>query len=255
MKKIRLALCDDEHFFLEELKRNLKKYETETNYEIIIGEYASGIEFLEDISENGLPWDILFLDVDMPLKNGMDVAKEIRKTYKDVVICYVTSYGEYALQAYGTQALEYVVKPVNYEKLKFSLDRCVGQAQLIKDAKSKEKHFMEIETKSRAILLCMEEIVFIEKRRNQCVFHTKEGEKTYYMTLAQAYDKLDPDMFFYTHQGYIVNFSYVKEVKKSVVCLGRGIEVPISRTHYRKLRNMHMDKIHEIRMERQNWRI
>ncbi len=254
MKKIRLALCDDEHFFLKDMKQNLKKYEEETSYEIIVGEYCSGIQFLEDIKEKGLSWDIIFLDVDMPLKKGTEVAKEIRKNYEDVVICYITSFGEYALQAFEAEVLEYVVKPVDYQSLRHSLNRCIKQVQYIKDAKNIKKRYIEIQSKCKAALLCMDEIVYIEKRRNQCVFHMEDGEQVYYMTLSQAYDKLDPDMFFYSHQGYIVNFSHIKEVKTNAVCLGNGIEVPISRTHYKKLRKMHMDKIHKIRTERKNWR-
>ena len=250
MNKFRLALCDDEQFFIEDIKQYLKAYESETNNGIIVSEYNSGIELLKDMGDNGRNWDILFLDVDMPMMSGTEVAKEIRTKYGNVVICYITSYMEYAYQAFETEALGYLVKPVKYSDLRHMLNRCTTQVQYMKDAAEARKRYIEIKTNHNTTIVCMEEILYIEKRRNQCVFHLEDGELVCYMTLAQVYKMLNHDTFFYVHQGYIVNFPQIKEVRANVVCLGRNREVPMSRKYQTKMREMHMKKIHQIRMQR-----
>lgn len=253
MRKFRLALCDDEHFFIEDIKQYLKAYESETNNEIVVTEYYSGIELLEDIRANGLTWDILFLDVDMPQKSGTEVAKEIRRNYENAVICFITAYVEYAYQAYQTEALGYLVKPVKYSELRHLLNRSVTQVQYMKDAAEARKRYIEIKTNHNTTILCMEEILYIEKRRNQCVFHLEDGEMVCYMTLKEVYKKLDHEIFYYVHQGYIVNFEQIKEVRADVVCLGRNREVPMSRRYQSKMREMHMNKIRHIQMQRKSF--
>ena len=82
------------------------------------------------------------------------------------------------------------------------------------------------------------------------MFHLDDGELLSYMTLSEAYDMLDKASFFYVHQGYIVNFAQIREVKMKVVCLGKNREIPISRKYQPKMRQMHLDKIMRLRAEK-----
>lgn len=247
MREFKLAICDDQQYFIDDIKQYMKAYESEKKSHFTISEYHSGEELLEEISEKGMEQDILFLDVDMPGKLGIDVAKEIRKEYPDTVICFITSYSDYAYQAYDTYALGYLLKPVEYVKLRDMLNRCVTMVQYQKNAEEAKKHFIEVKTRYSTVHLDTDEILYVEKRKNQCVFHLEDGELLSYMTLKEAAQLLDAKAFLKTHQGYIVNFRHIKEVKTGSVCLGKNREVPVSRSNQEKLRDLHMDKIRKLR--------
>ncbi len=107
---------------------------------------------------------------------------------------------------------------------------------------------LKISRNNRTINL--EKVVYIEKRRNQCVFHLEDGEYICYETLSKIYERLDHDSFIYTHQGFIASFHHIKEVKRNAVCFGRGVEIPISRKYYEPVKAMHMDKIYRLRDEK-----
>ena len=69
--------------------------------------------------------------------------------------------------------------------------------------------------------------------------------------LKNVYERLDNDVFMYTHQGYIANFNYIKEVKKDVVCFGRGMEIPLSRKYHDQIKELHLDKIRRAYKEQE----
>lgn len=243
MREFKLAICDDQQCFIDDVKQYMKAYESEKKSQFTISEYHSGEELLEEIGGKGLVQDILFLDVDMPGKKGIDVAKEIRERYQNAVICFITSYENYAYQAYETYALGYLLKPVEYVKLRDMLNRCVTMVQYQKNAEEAKKHLIEVKTSNSTVFLDTDEILYVEKRKNQCVFHLEDGELLSYMTLKQVSQLLDGEVFLKVHQGYIVNFRHIKEVKADSVCLGKNREVPVSRRNQETLRNLHIDKI------------
>lgn len=250
MQQFRLAICDDEEYFIEDIRQYLKAYISETENEIIADAYTSGKTLLETLEKEAKNYDIYFLDVDMPEMRGTDLAKEIRQRYPMAVICFITSYEEYAYEAFRAEALDYLIKPVKYTELRHTLNRCAIQIQYCRDADAARKRYLEVKTNRGSTLVDMKDILYIEKRRNQCVFHLDDGELLSYMTLSEVYDLLDKDSFFYVHQGYIVNFAQIREVKMKVVCLGKNREIPISRKYQPKMRQMHLDKIMRLRAEK-----
>ena len=202
------------------------------------------------VGEKNDHFGIIFLDVEMPEINGVDIARQIRKITQDVIICFVTSFDKYAIQAYGVEALAYVVKPVAYAELKRVLSRAVVLVQYTFDYKEAEERYIEVPVSRNTRIVDVRTIQYIEKRRNQCVLHCTDAEITCYETLKKICSKLDQNIFIYVHQGYIVNFDAIKEVKENVVCLGDGVEVPLSRSHYKEVKNRHMSKIRKLLEER-----
>lgn len=249
MQQFRLAICDDEEYFIKDIRQYLKAYISETGNEILVEAYTSGKDLLDALRQGEKSYDIFLLDVDMPKIKGTDLAKELRQRYPMAVICFITSYEEYAYQAFKVEAMDYLLKPVKYPELRHTLNRCVIQIQYCRDADVAKEQYLELKANRGSMLVDIKDILYIEKRRNQCVFHMNDGELVSYMTLSEVYKKLNKDMFFYVHQGYIVNFAQIKEVKTNLVCLGKNREIPISRKYQPKIRQMHMDKIIRLRTE------
>ena len=250
MKPIRIAICDDEEFYRNELEKMISVYGNETGAEVIIDIYSEAAPLVEMIKDKEKSYEILFFDIDMPGMSGMEAAKEIRQIDKEVLVSFVTSHTTYALDAYGVEAIGYVVKPVKYADVKKLMEKAKIQIYYRVDSELADERYLEIVSARENVLIDLEKVVYIEKRRNQCIFHMTDGEQVCYETLGKIYKQLNAERFLYTHQGYIANFHYIKEVKKDVVCFGSGMEIPISRKYYEQVKKCHMDKIYRIRDER-----
>lgn len=244
-----MAICDDEDFYIEDICGYLKAYMSEEEVGLHVEKYHSGLELLDAMREHGKCFDMIFLDVNMPVLNGMDTAIEIRKFDMNVNICFITSYRQYAFDAFQVNASGYCEKPVSYVKLRSMLNKCIREIRYIKDRKMAEETYLPILYGKEPIIVPVKKIIYIEKQRNKCVLHTIDGEITGYDTLANLYQKLNHEVFFFVHQGYIVNFNHIMEVRTRAVIVTGSLEVPISRKYYKEMRERHMDKIYRLRAE------
>lgn len=243
MNYYRVAVCDDEKYYREELLSLLTTFENESGNKIEILTYSSGEELLEDWETKTI--HIIIMDVEMKEKSGIDVARDIRKKDDNVSIIFATSYENYAINAFDVSAMGYLVKPVSYVKLKKLLTKAIIAVDYKNDREVARARYIEVKVKYDKVNIEADKIQYIEKRRNVSIIHTKDNEYTSYDTLSQLYEKLDSRKFIYTHQGYLVNFDMIKEVAKTSVVLEDYIEVPISRKYYKGIRERFMNQIYK----------
>ncbi len=249
MKKISIAVCDDEEFFLDSIFSLVTACMNENRYIFEIDRYSEGEVLLESIESGEKEYDLLFLDIDMPKLSGMDVAKELRRRNCEGIICFVTSHNKYALDAYNVEALGYVIKPAQYIDVKKLVEKAVVQIFYRFDKQEAAKRFLEINTHTGRRQVSMHSILYIEKRRNQSVLHLEAGEIVCYESLKSLYERLNQSIFCYVHQGYVVNFDKIKEVLPTFIALGDGCEVPVSRKYQKALSERHMNKIYRLQEE------
>lgn len=250
MKEFQVAICDDEQFYIDDICGYLKAYMSEEDVVLHVSTYTSGLDLLKDMRENNKSFDMFFLDIDMPLYTGVDTAMEIRKEDEDVAICFVTSHRQYAFDAYQIDAIAYLEKPATYVGLKTVLNKCVVHTRYLRDRKMAEETYLEIRYQNQNEILQMKKIKYIEKERNRCIIHMVDDEVICYETLASIYERLDKSSFFYTHQGYIVNFNHILQVFQNKIYVTGGFDIPVSRKYYKELADMHRDKINRIRKEK-----
>ncbi len=203
------AICDDEEIHIDNICRYLAAYESESGNTLVIERYSSAKVLLEKLKSKEKQYDILFLDVDMPDMQGTDAAMEIRKFDTSTIICFITSYENYAYQAFKVDAVGYLVKPVQYKEFKRMADKCIVQLQYERDKETAEKRYFRIRTERSETVILTQTIMYIEKKRNKCMFHLSDREVTSYDTLSHVYEQLDHKQFYYAHQGNIVNFDYI----------------------------------------------
>ncbi len=113
-----IAIVDDDSSYRERLRSYCTQYQKDHNSNCIITEYSSGDDFLNASNS----FDVLFLDIEMEGINGLDTAREIRRTNQDLIIIFVTNLAQYALDGYEVNAADYLLKPITYPdfNLKFS---------------------------------------------------------------------------------------------------------------------------------------
>lgn len=244
MKRMLIAVCDDEDFFLEEIYNLVIAAANENGLDVKVDKY-SDIELLsEQIISKKMEYDLLFLDIDMPKMSGLDAAYQLTQKGYDGIFCFVTSMIQYALEAFGVEAIGYLVKPAQYVSVKRMLEKAMIQIRYTYDRKEADKRYINITYRNEKITVDTENILYLEKRRNQCVIHLEDRELVCYEPLKELYARMDRNKFCYAHQGFIVNFDKIIDVLPTVIVLGEGREIPVSRKYQPGLRERHMRKIY-----------
>lgn len=250
MRSIQIAVCDDEEYYCNELEKLVSTYGNEFETELMIEIYENALQLLNAIQEQGKNYDLIFFDVEMPGMSGIEAARQIYQLKTGALFCFVTSHTSHALTAFEVEAIDYIVKPIKYLDVKRIMKKAKVQIYYQIDEEEAKKKYLEIISDSKTVSVELSKVIYIEKRKNQCVFHLTDGEQICYESLGKIYKQLDTNDFVYTHQGYIVNFPYIKEVSREKICLGNGTEIPVSRKYYTEVKERHMNKIFFIRDQR-----
>ena len=211
---MRIAICDDEKNIRELIKGKIANQYPNAN--IIF--YNSGEELL--LSDN--PIDILFLDIQMQGKNGMETARELRKKDKKIIIIFVTAAEEYVFQAFDVGAFHYIVKPINNTKFTEVLHRAIEEwnAKQPTNQEPEEKYLM-INNGGVHIKVTIDDIVYAEVFNRKVVIHKLNETIEYYGKMADL-EALAGDSFFRPHRAYLINFKYVEKYDATTIYLEKG---------------------------------
>lgn len=153
---------------------------------------------------HGRTADIILLDIDMPGMNGIEVAGHIRRMDLSIPIVFITAYDNFALRAFQVYANDYILKPMNVERLRKSLHRLA--------ALRKKDRIIKLNYHHTILQLKEKEVIFIEKYQHNCYVHTIHNVYEVSMNLKEFEEVLDMNVFCRTHNGYIVNKDLIKQV-------------------------------------------
>lgn len=218
---IRTLIIDDVRLARDRIKRCLSG-----DAEIeIVGECDNGEKAVADI--RSLAPDLVFLDVQMPALDGFGVLEALRNERTPAVI-FVTAYNEYAIKAFEVNALDYLLKPVDCERLGKAVERAKSRLAVstreddfdtrlravLEDIKSGSKFVKRLTIKltGRTILLPVDEIDWIETYGNYLKVHTGRESHLIRMTMQSLETKLDPEKFIRVHRSVMVNVEKIKEI-------------------------------------------
>ncbi len=205
---IRTIIVDDEYPTRQELASilgNIRDVE-------IVAECSIGQEALEYLESNTA--DIIFLDIEMPLINGLEIAKIIRSTIPNPPqIVFSTGYGQFAVQAFDLQAFDYVLKPYTPERILVTIMRYRNLKKQTQSAKPKDSFKLPIWHNEKMILLNPEtEISLVRAELQKIIISTDKGEFEINTPLKDIEQKLRNHGFLRTHKSYIVNISKIREI-------------------------------------------
>ena len=211
---MRIAICDDEKNIRELIANKVAKQYQDAN--IIF--YNSGEELL--LSDEHI--DILFLDIQMQGKNGMETARELRKKDKKIIIIFVTAVEEYVFQAFDVGAFHYIVKPINDTKFTEVLHRAIEEwnAKQPTNQEPEEKYLM-INNGGVHIKVTIDDIVYAEVFNRKVVIHKLNETIEYYGKMSDL-EALAGDSFFRPHRAYLINFRYVEKYDATTIYLEKG---------------------------------
>lgn len=217
---IKIAICDDEELFIKELKCCINRYMSETDKEIRIFEYHDGKELLQDYKTD---IDLIFMDIKMEKLNGLKTAEEIRKIDNTVGIIFLTSLSQYVWKGYEYGAVNYLLKPIKYGRLKMELDRFFSRYN------GKDDPYITFSNDNGKFKILYRDIKYIETYNHNVMIHYDEQEQVLYMNMKKtsALFEEQPE-FCRCHASYIVNLSFVKSIEGLNIILTTGEKIPIS---------------------------
>ncbi len=217
---MRIAIVEDELKDANLLTNYVKKYNQENELNIEATVFRNPVDFLSDYTGE---FDAVFLDIEMPMMDGMETARRLRRMDSDVSIIFVTNLAQYAIGGYEVGALDYILKPVDYFSFIFRLEK-VMTAHM-----GKEDSVITIKTKDSIQCIKTSEIYYIESDKHYVHYHTAKGTFTTRKTLTAVMEELKNTPFERCSKSYFVNVKHVTEVQKDTVIVGKA-SVPLSRS-------------------------
>lgn len=216
---IRIAIVEDAAFDRQVLRDCLREYGQETGTELLITEFTGGTAFLEQYQED---LDLIFMDIMMDGLDGLTTARKLRRRDDKVLLVFVTSMLQYAVQGYSVDAMDFIVKPVTYTGLKLCMDRVVRRLNETTPVR------LRFTNREGTHSVDAAEICYIESLEHKIVVHTVQGEIQSDMSLAAAEKMVKALPFFRCHVSYLVNLRYVDRVSGNDVWVN-GDRLAISR--------------------------
>ncbi|NTW29303.1 MAG: response regulator [Coriobacteriia bacterium] len=172
----------------------------------VVGEAGNAVEALQLIK--AIPYDVLFLDIQMPGLTGVQLAAALSGLSKPPAVVFVTAHSEHAVKAFEVNATDYLMKPVELSRLKQAIARL---APALEPASAKVER-IPVEKAGRKLLISVDEILYVMAKDDYSYLHTTSDRFLSTLSLAQLEAKLDSAGFFRIHRRYLVNLARVKEV-------------------------------------------
>ena len=175
----------------------------------VVAEAASVREAIEKLK--GYPCDVMFLDINMPEASGLQLAEALQRLKFPPAVVFVSAYSEYALDAFKVNAVDYLLKPVESERLAQALQRVREHVTL--HAKVQKLERIPVEKAGKKILIGIDTIRYVMARDDYAYLQTDTDRYFSTVSLAQLEKRLDGHGFFRVHRGYLVNLAMVTEVE------------------------------------------
>ncbi|KXH80857.1 LytTR family DNA-binding domain-containing protein [Sporosarcina sp. HYO08] len=236
MEKIQAMIVDDERYAREELTYLLGKFPGIQ----IVGEAESGETAV--VKALQLQPDVIFLDVEMPKMNGMEVAKALIELKKVPLIIFATAYPQFAAEAFRINATDYLLKPYDEEQLKQTIDRI--EKVLAPSAAPEVETFgkLAVEADGEIVYVAPDDILYVFRDDKVTKIATASHEYEIRATLKELENRLTAFSFFRIHKGYVVNLKYVRRLTPwfngayQLELDGRTELLSVSRNYVRELR-------------------
>ena len=235
--KIRIACCDDEKQQLELYKTMFTNIEMRQDIKLNVEYFLSGNFMLERFQSEKNPFDLVYLDMDMDEKSGLDLAKEIRQNYhSDCLILFLTNYPKYMQNSFDVRAFQYMIKPVQFDEF----EKKFNEARKYLEKDDKNRVVLKIDDDN--VVFFTNEIYYIEKEKSSKQFLVYLEDKCVVAkgVLSAIENQLLEQHFMRTHRSYLVNMKHIRRIQKNDLVLSNGNLVPISRRKEKELKQQFM---------------
>ncbi len=233
---IEIVVCDDDEIELNHVKRLLTLFHPE-GVVINVNSYLGSEQLFKDV-DRIRKTDLFLLDIVMPEHTGIELGKRIREHHKEAMIIYLTSSKDYALDAYGIKALDYLLKPVNQVDLFETLNHALSLS-------TKTIQYHTIQTRDAFISVKVDDIKYVEYRDHILYFSlvdkvikSKFFRNAFELTIPTLFEN---EQFTLSHRAYLVNMNHIKMMQYDGFVMDNDDFVPISKNRIAEVRKQYMN--------------
>ncbi|MEO8174657.1 MAG: LytTR family DNA-binding domain-containing protein [Sediminibacterium sp.] len=221
---IQCMIIDDEPL----ARKGLREYIADVNFLKLDSEFDSAMAAMDILNSGRI--QLLFLDIQMPKMNGIEL---LRSLQKPPVVVITTAYPQYALEGYELDVMDYLVKPVSFSRFvkaamkaqEYIVNRNAGVSAAIQ----RDDHFF-IKTDNTLVKILYADLLFAEATQNYVTIHTKDKKYLTHLTFKSIEENLPSAEFLKVHKSYIVNLSRIDGIDADGVIIG-SYTIPISRSN------------------------
>ncbi|MDD4532145.1 MAG: LytTR family DNA-binding domain-containing protein [Bacilli bacterium] len=210
--EINIAIVEDENDEIIKLKSFLEKFSNENSISFAINVYSDGQKFIQNFKND--QYHIILMDIELPGLDGFNASKKLREIDKDVVLIFITNLAQYAIKGYEVDALDFALKPLNYNDFELKLKKGMRHIK-------REKYLYLKGTDNAIINISVNDIVFIETDHHYLIIHlADESTIRTRKSMKEMTSELKNYSFSLSNSGYLVNLRYVERIDNDSVLVG-----------------------------------
>lgn len=216
-----IVLLEDEDIYSRQFGEYIQRWKEESGYEVYLKSYSSPKELENAFHGDYSTVDILFMDIELPDKNGMDYAKELREKGCKSFIIFLTSHKEFVFEGYVVQAFNFILKPFTYEQIAHNLN-------LIYKMLSADSYVYRRKG------------ISVRIPYSQIILFSSSGHYVDIVTATETYKQLTnlktvlehlPNEFYQCHRTIIINIAHVAKLQERMITLSNGEMVPVAKQY------------------------
>lgn len=215
---LNIVICDDEAVFCDLLQEKVTQILTAMQEPFTLQTYTK----TADLQQANQRFDIIFLDIQMPVQNGLEFAKALRLQGNESAIVFISAFAEYVFDVFSLHAEDFLCKPIDDGKLYAVLDRMIAKK------KAEDKKCLFIQTNQWCKSIKLQSICYCEVINRILYVHTTKEVFQYYGKIADLGKQLDA-RFYQCHRSYFVNLDFVVTYTNGEIVLEDGTHIPVSR--------------------------
>ena len=222
--QLNCLIIDDEPL----ARAGLEDYVQEVSFLDLKGSLGSPVDALSFLEKESI--DLLFLDIQMPKLSGLDFLRTLSNPPLTII---TTAYPSFALEGFQLEVLDYLVKPITFDRFLQAVQKAKKQAQLLDDSqpsnKPDDKLYFFIKTDNKYEKIVLEDLLFVESMQNYVQLHTSKGKYVALLPLKQIAQELPESKFLQVHKSYIVSLEKITRLEGHILYI-EELKIPISRS-------------------------
>src|SRR5450432_4175474 len=228
--KLKCIIIDDEPI----ARKVLQEFVEEIDYLELTAQAENPLKAMQLLNDNEI--DIIFLDINMPKINGIDFLKSSKT---NAIVIMTTAYAEYAVEAYGLDVLDYLVKPISFDRFLKACNKAKEINTLKKNiqiqSNKPDDHFF-IKCNNQIDKVFYDDLLYAEAMLNYVMLYTNSKKMMVYITIKGLEEQLQAEIFIKVHKSFIVNINKVKSIEGNILDI-EGAKITISQNLREKVLN------------------